>query len=67
MYNGRTIEYSVSGRIHSLEEPWVYDATAKDVETGVFAKRKHFETADEAIHEAIEELVKKLKERKILQ
>lgn len=66
-YNGRTIEYSVSGRVHSFKEPWVYDATAKDVETGVFVKKKHFETADEAVYEAIEELVKQLKERKILQ
>ena len=66
-YNGRTIEYSVSGRVHSFKEPWVYDATAKDVDTGVFVKKKHFETADEAVYEAIEELVKQLKERKILQ
>ena len=57
----------MSGRVHSLKEPWVYDATAKDVETGVYAKKKHFDTSDEAIHEAIEELLKKLKERKILQ
>ncbi|XP_028392367.1 uncharacterized protein LOC114516940 isoform X1 [Dendronephthya gigantea] len=66
-YNGRMIEYSVSGRVHSFDEPWVYDGTAKDVESGIFAKKKHFEHADEAINAAIEELVKKLKERKILQ
>ncbi len=57
----------MSGRIHSFEEPWVYDATATDVDSGVFVKKKHFDTADEAIYEAIEELVKKLKERKLLQ
>lgn len=57
----------MSGRVYSLKEPWVYDATAKDVETGVYAKKKHFDTSDEAIHEAIQELLKKLKERKILQ
>ena len=61
------IEYSVSGRVHSFDEPWVYDGTAKDVETGIFAKKKHFEHADEAINAAIEELIKKLRERKILQ
>ena len=67
VFNGRTIKYSVSGRIHSFKEPWVYDATAKDVETGVFVKKKHFDTEDEAIFAAVEELMKKLKEREIMQ
>ena len=67
MYNGRMIEYSVSGRVHSFEEPWVYDASAKDVESSVFVKVKHFDTADEAIFKAMEKLVKTLKEKKILQ
>jgi hypothetical protein len=66
MYNGRTIEYSVSGRFHSLREPWVYDGTARDVATGETGEKKHFETADWAINGAIEELVKKLKERKLI-
>ena len=66
VFNGRTIKYSVSGRIYSFEEPWVYDATATDVETGVFVKKKHFDTEDEAIFAAVEDLMKNLKERKII-
>jgi hypothetical protein len=67
MFNGRTIKYSVSGRFHSIREPWVYDATATDVESGVFVKKKHFDHEDEAIFAAIEKLMKELKERNILQ
>ena len=66
MYNGRTIEYSVSGRIHSFKEPWVYDATASDVATGETVEKKHFKTADRAINGAVEELVTKLKERQLM-
>ena len=67
MYNGRTIEYSVSGRVHSFKEPWVFDATATDVAANVTVEKKHFKTADRAINGAIEELVKRLKERKLIQ
>ena len=56
----------MSGRIHSFREPWVYDATAKDVYSGVLVKKNRFDTADKALYEAIVELVKKLKERKLL-
>jgi hypothetical protein len=66
VYNGRAIEYSVSGRIHSLREPWVYDATAKDVATGQTVEKKHFKTADLAISGAIEKLVNNLKECKLI-
>ena len=67
MFNGRTIKYSVSGRVHSFKELWVYDATATDVETGVFVEKKHSHHQDEAIFAAIEKLMKELKERNILQ
>ncbi len=45
----------------------MYDATAKDVATGQTVEKKHFKTAELAINGAIEELVKQLKERKLLQ
>ena len=45
----------------------MYDATATDVESGVFVKKKHFDHEDEAIFAAIVKLVKELKERNILQ
>ena len=67
MHKGRTIHYTVSGRIHSLKEPWVYDATAKDVVTNHEVEKKHYKTADSAINGAIEELVKQLKERELIQ
>ena len=67
MYGGRTIQYSVSGRFHSFKEPWVYDATAKDVATNHQVIKKHDKTAELAINGAIEELVKQLKERKLIQ
>jgi hypothetical protein len=66
MYNGRTIKYSASGRIHSFDELWVYDGTATDVATRFSVKKNHFETADQAIYAAIQELFKQLKEKKII-
>ena len=67
MYKGRTIQYSTSGRVHSLTEPWVYDATARDVITNHEVKKKHYETPNMAINAAIEELMKQLKERKLIE
>ncbi|CAB3984239.1 5 -methylthioadenosine S-adenosylhomocysteine nucleosidase-like isoform X16 [Paramuricea clavata] len=66
MYNGRTIKYSASGRIHSFDEPWVYDGTATDIASRFSVKENHFETADQAIYAAIQELFKQLKEKKII-
>ncbi|XP_028398223.1 uncharacterized protein LOC114521855 isoform X2 [Dendronephthya gigantea] len=66
MYNGRTIEYSVSERFHSLEEPSVFDATARDVASGTKVEEIHADTAELAINGAVEKLVKKLKEQKVM-
>ena len=44
----------------------MYDGTARDVATGETVEKKHFKTADWAINGAIEELVKRLKERKLI-
>ena len=67
MHGGRTIQYSTSGRVHSLTEPWVYDATARDVATNFEVKKKHYETRNMAINAAIEELVKQMKERELIE
>ncbi|CAB3982250.1 Hypothetical predicted protein [Paramuricea clavata] len=53
------------GRVHSWNESWVYDGTAKDAAPGLSVKN-HFETADQAIYAATEELFKQLKERKLI-
>ena len=45
----------------------MYDATAKDVVTNHEVKKKHYKTADSAINGAIEELVKQLKELKLIE
>ena len=45
----------------------MYDATANDVATGETVEKKHFKTAELAINGAIRELVKQLKERKLIQ
>ena len=44
----------------------MYDGTARDIATGETVEKKHFKTADWAINGAIEELVKRLKERKLI-
>ena len=65
-FKGRTIAYRARGRVHSLDEPWVYDAKAWDIESGIKAKVKHYEES-EAIQDAVKEVIKKLKAQGILQ
>ena len=45
----------------------MYDATAQDVATNHQVNKKHYKTAELAINGAIEELVKQLKESKLIQ
>ena len=59
-FKGRTIGYRAHGRIHSLDELWVYDATAWDVESGIKAKVKHYKESEDAIQDAVKEVIKKL-------
>lgn len=66
-FKGRTIAYQARGRIHSLDEPWVYDVKAWDIESGIKAKVKHYEESEEAIQDAVKEVIKKLKAQGILQ
>ncbi|XP_068727689.1 death domain-containing ATP nucleosidase-like [Montipora capricornis] len=66
-FRGRTIGYRALGRIHSLDEPWVYDATAWDIESGIKAKVKHYKESEEAIQDAVKEVITKLTAQGILQ
>lgn len=66
-FKGRTIAYRAHGRVHSFDEPWVYDATAWDIESRIKAKVKHYEESEEAIQDAVKEVIKKLEAQGILQ
>ena len=66
-FKGRTIGYRALGRIHSLDELWVYDATAWDIESGIKAKVKHYKESEEAIQDAVKEVITKLTAQGILQ
>ena len=58
-YRGREIYCSTSGRVHSFQEPWVYDGRAWDIETGISTEAHHYNSK----HEAIQHAVQKLKDR----
>lgn len=66
-FKGRTIGYRALGRIHSLDEPWVYDATAWDIESRIKAKVKHYIEREEAIQDAVKEVITKLTAQGLLQ
>ena len=61
-YKDRTIIYVAKGRVHSLDEPWVYDGTAWDIESGITAKVEHYEQSEDAVKDAVSEVMKKLSE-----
>lgn len=63
---GRTIKYSAKGRVHSIKEPWVYDGTAWDVESGISEKAKHYKSKQGAIEHATLKLLERLKKDGIL-
>lgn len=63
---GRTIHFKAKWRIHSFNEPIVWDATAQDVETGVRVEVKHQDTDKYANQLAVQKLCKELKSRGIL-
>lgn len=59
-YKGRDIGYSTHGRIHSWQEPWVYDGRAWDLKSGISAEARHYNSSDEAIQHAVQKLKDKL-------
>lgn len=60
-YKGRAIQCSSRGRIHSLQEPWVFDGKAWDPESGISVEAHHYLTSDEAEKHAVQKLKDKLK------
>ena len=65
-YKDRTIIYGAKGRVHSLNELWVYDGTAWDIESGITAKVKHYKQSEDAVKDAVSEVMKKLREQEII-
>ena len=59
--DGRTIEVTSHGRVHSLKEPRVYDGTATDTLSGLSSNIKHEKSSREAKHAATTALIQKLK------
>ena len=60
-YKDRTISYRAKGLVHSLFEPWVYAATAWDNESGIKGKVKHYKQSEDAVKDAVLEVIKKLR------
>lgn len=58
----RSIQVRIRGRFHSLREWWVYDAKARDVETGMEAQVRHFKSNSGAKEHAVAELLSQLRE-----
>lgn len=63
---GRTIYYNARGRIHSFAEPWVYDAGARDLQSGISAEAHHYPTSQEAIQHAVQKLKDTLRSEQLL-
>ncbi|XP_072175992.1 cell death protein 3-like [Diadema setosum] len=62
-HGGRKFRMNVRGRVHSLDELWVYDVTATDLHTGVSEQVKHFERRDDGVQAAIRAVLKILEDR----
>ena len=41
LWESRQVHSTASGRVHSLREPWVWDGTARDQQSGLEKKSKH--------------------------
>ena len=63
---GRTIRFKAKWRIHSFNEPIVWDATAQDVETGIRVEVKHQDSDKYANQLAVRKLYEELISRGIL-
>ena len=58
--------YSAKGRVHSVEELWVYDGTAWDIASGISVKKHHFDDPQDAINAATKELIDRLRNKGFL-
>ena len=65
-YKDRTISYREKGWVHSLFEPLVYAFTALDNESGIKGKVKHYKQSEDAVKDAVLEVIKKLREQGII-
>ncbi|XP_070553184.1 uncharacterized protein [Ptychodera flava] len=54
---GRDIMYRSKGRVHSLRDPWVYDAWAVDIASREERKASHYKDENDAIKEALRRIV----------
>ncbi|XP_022088796.1 uncharacterized protein LOC110978263 [Acanthaster planci] len=63
---GRAIKYSAKGRVHSIDELWVYDGTAWDIASGIKVKKHHFDEPQDAIDAAMKELLDRLRSEGLL-
>ena len=65
-FRGRTIVYRAMLRFDSLDA-WVYDAKAWNIESGIIARVEHYKESEEAIQDAVKEVITKLTAQGILQ
>lgn len=65
-YKGREIHYTSRGRVHSLQEPWVFDATAWDLESGITIEARHYPRSQDAAYDAVKKLKEKLRIKGLL-
>ena len=65
-YRDRTISYREKGQVHSLDEPRIYDGTAWDIESRIKGKVKHYKQSEDALKDAVSEVIKKLREQGIV-
>ena len=65
-YRDRTISYRGKGRVHSPDEPRIYDSTAWDIDSGIKGKVKHYKQSEDALKDAVSEVIRKLREQGIV-
>lgn len=65
-YKGREIHYTSRGRVHSLQEPWVFDATAWDLESGITIEARHYPRSQDAAYDAVKKLKEELRIKGLL-
>ena len=66
LWESRQIHSTASGRVHSFKDPWVWDGTAKDQQSGLEKICKHRKSKNGAKEAAEMELRKALQEQGII-
>lgn len=65
-FKGRGIYYNSHARFHSLRKPWVYDAEARDIESGISCEVRGYHVRYYAEQNAVEKLKGILKSEGLL-